>query len=175
MVLPQVEFIQFAKDVNPSGFRHIAASGIKRLDTSITGALEFGNVNTSLSGRISDTKMVIFRVSDFGSASGVFNMRFFLTNTNAFSLGNYRFLNRITTHWQGAGFALSLADADVPLSVPSQNVLSTSGQPVLSGLFDGHVSQYIYLATYVDTDVPFGTYGGATNGSFRYRILYDVS
>lgn len=175
MILPTVQFIQFNKDVNPSGFRHIAASGIKTLDTSITGCLEFGNVNTTTSGRISDTKMAIFRVSNFGSASGVFNMRFFLINTNAFNLGNYRFLNRISTHWQGNGFTLSLADADLPTSVPVQNVLSTSGQPVLSGLFDGHVSQYIYLATYVDTDVPFGTYGGATNGTFRYRMLYDFS
>lgn len=175
MILPTVQFIQFNKDVNPSGFRHIAASGIKTLDTSITGCLEFGNVNTTTSGRISDTKMAIFRVSNFGSASGVFNMRFFLVNTNAFGLGNYRFLNRITTHWQGAGFGLSLADADLPTSVPAQNVLSTSGQPTLSGIFDGHVSQYIYLATYVDTDVPYGTYGGATNGSFRYRMLYDFS
>ena len=119
--------------------------------------------------------MAIFRVSDFGSASGIFNMRFFLINTNAFYTGNYRFLTRIATHWQGAGFGLSLADVDVPVTVPVQNVLSTSGQPVLSGLFDGHVSQYIYLATYVDTDVPYGTYGGATNGSFRYRMLYDFS
>lgn len=175
MILPSVQFIQFNKDVNPSGFRHIAASGIKILDTSITGCLEFGNVNTTTSGRISDTKMAIFRVSNFGSASGIFNMRLFLINTNAFYLGNYRFLHRIATHWQGAGFTLSLADADLPTLEPVQNVLSTSGQPVLSGLFDGHVSQYIYLATYVDIDVPYGTYGGPTNGSFRYRMLYDFS
>jgi len=175
MILPQVQFIQFNKSVNPSGFRHIAASGIKVLDTSITGCLEFGNVNTSVSGRITDTKMAIFRVSNFGSASGIFNMRFFLTNTNAFYLGNYRFLQRISTHWLGSSFGLSLADVDVPLTEPVQNVLSTSGQPVLSGLFDGHVSQYIYLANYVDIDVPYGTYGGPSAGSFRYRMLYDFS
>lgn len=175
MTLPTVQFIQFDKNINPSGFRHIAASGIKVLDTSVTGCLEFGSINTTTSGVISDTKMVIFRASNLGSASGIFNMRFFLSNANAFSLGSYRFLHRITTHWQGNGFQLSLADADIPRSEPAQNVLSTSGQPVLSGLFDGHVSQYIYLATYIGTNVPYGTYGGPTNGSFRYRMLYDFS
>lgn len=175
MTLPTVQFIQFNKSVNPSGYRHIAASGVKSLDTSITGCLDFGSVNTTTSGRISDTKMLVFRVSDFGDASGIFNMRFFLNNTNAFNTGNYRFLHRISTHWLGAGFNLSLADSDLPRTTPSQNVLSTSGQPVLSGLFDGHVSQYIYLATYVDTNVPYGTYGGPTTNTFRYRMLYDFS
>jgi hypothetical protein len=175
MTLPTVQFIQFATNVDPSGHRHIAASGVKTLDTSITGCLDFGSMNTTTSGKISDTKLCIFRVSSFGDASGVFNMRFFLINTNAFYLGTYRFLSKIATHYQGTSFTLSLADADLPRVEPVQNVLSTSGQPTLSGIFDGHVSQYIYLAVYADIDVPFGSYGGPAAGSFRYRMLYDFS
>lgn len=171
---PTVQMIQFDKDVDPSGFRNIPESG-QVLDTSITGCLDFGNANTTTSGAISDTTMMIFRVADFGDASGVYNLKFFLQNATAFDVGNFRFLHRIETHYQGGGFALSLADFDIPISEPLQNVISTSGQPTLSGIFDGHVSQYIYLATFVDTDVPFGTYGGCANGSFRYRMVYDFS
>lgn len=173
---PTVQFIQFDKDVDPSGFRDIPASGIKTLDTTITGCLDFGNANTTTSGAISETTMFIFRVEDLGDASGVYNMRFFLQNASAFNTGNFRFLHKIDTDYQGVGFQLGLADLDVPIVEPASfNVLSTSGQPTLSGIFDGHVSQYIYLAVFVDTDVPFGTYGGCAAGSFRYRMIYDFS
>lgn len=176
MVFPTVQFLQFDKDVDPSGYRDIPASSIQQLNTSITGFLDFGNANTTTSGVISETKMLIFRVSDMGDASGVYNLRFFLHNASAFNTGNYRFLYNRTTHFQGAGYQLSLTDLDIPTSEPLvQNVLSTSGTPTLSGIFDGHVSQYIYLAVYVDTDVPYGTYGGGGAGSFRYRMLYDFS
>jgi len=176
MVFPTVQFIQFDKDVDPSGVRDIPASGVKLLDTSITGCLDFGNANTTSSGAISDTKMVLFRVSDMGDASGIYNMKFFLENASAFNTGNYRFLHRISTDFLGAGFTLGLADLDVPVTLPvAQNVTSTSGTPTLSGIADGHTSQYIYLAVFVDSDVPFGTYGGCAAGSFRYRMLYDFS
>ena len=173
---PTVQFIQFDKDIDPSGFRDIAASGVKILDTSITGCLDFGNANTTTSGVISSTTMFIFRADSLGDASGVYNLRFYLQNAAAFDTGNFRFLHRIETDYQGVGFQLGLADLDIPVSEPtSENVLSTSGQPTLSGIFDGHVSQYIYLAVFVDTDVPFGTYGGCAAGSFRYRMVYDFS
>ncbi len=173
---PTVQFIQFEKDIDPSGVRNVLASGIKVLDTTITGCLDFGNANTTTSGVISDTNMFIFRVSDLGDASGVYNMRFYLESATAFNTGNFRFLHKIDTHYQGGGFQLTTSDLDVPVIQPTvQNVLSTSGQPPLSGLADGHVSQYIYLAVFVDTDVPFGTYGGCAAGSFRYRMVYDFS
>ena len=176
MVFPTVQFIQFDKDVDPSGARDLLASGVKALDTSITGCLDLGNANTTTSGAISDTAMMVFRVADLGDASGVYNLKFFLENASAFNTGNYRFLHKIVTDWQGLGFTLGLADLDVPVAEPSaQNVTSTSGTPTLSGIFDGHVSQYIYLGVFVDTDVPFGTYGGCAAGSFRYRMLYDFS
>lgn len=175
MVFPTVQMLQFDKDTDPSGVRHLPASAVKILDTSITGCLDFGNANTTTSGVISNTVLTLFRVSDLGDASGVYNLRFFLPSTSAFSTGNFRFLHKVDTHYQGVGFQLSLSDADVPLVEPTQNVLSTSGQPTLSGIFDGHVSQYIYLGVFVDTDVPFGTYGGCANGGFRYRMIYDFS
>lgn len=175
MVFPTVQILQFDKDVDPSGVRDDLSSAIKALDTSITGCLDFGNANTTTSGVISNTNMMIFRVSDLGDASGVYNLRFFLSNANAFNVGNFRFLHKIATHYQGVGFQLGLSDLDIPLTEPSQNILSTSGQPTLSGIFDGHVSQYIYLSVFIDTDVPFGTYGGCAAGSFRYRMIYDFS
>ena len=175
MVFPTVQMLQFDKDVDPSGFRDNSSSAIKILDTSITGCLDFGNANTTTSGVISNTAMMVFRADSLGDASGVYNLRFFLSNANAFNTGNFRFLHRIRTHYQGVGFQLALSDTDIPLTEPSQNVLSTSGQPTISGIFDGHVSQYIYLGVFVDTDVPFGTYGGCAAGSFRYRMIYDFS
>ncbi len=175
MAFPSVQMLQFDKNVDPSGFRDNPSAAIKVLDTSIQGCLDFGNSNTTTSGVISNTNMMIFRVSDLGDASGVYNLRFFLSNANAFNVGNFRFLHKIATHYQGVGFQLGLTELDIPLTEPSQNVLSTSGQPTLSGIFDGHVSQYIYLSVFVDTDVPFGTYGGCAAGSFRYRMIYDFS
>ena len=175
-VFPIIEFIKFDKDIDPSGFRNIVASG-QELDTSITGCLDFGNANTTTSGAISDTAMMIFRVDALNDASGVYNLRFFLSSTTAFDTGNFRFLHKIDTHYQGVGFTLTLADADIPLTAPDQNVISTtpSSQPTLSGITDEDVTQYIYLAVFVDTDVPFGTYGGCAAGSFRYRMLFDFS
>ena len=173
---PTVQFIQFDPNVDPSGFRDIPASGIQVLDTSITGCLDFGNANTTTSGVISQTNMFIFRVADLGDASGVYNLKFFLQNTTAFNTGNYRFLQRISTDYLGPGFGLSLADVDTPVAEPvGQNVIATNGQPTLSGITDDDVSQYIYLAVFVDTDVPFGTYGGCAAGTFRYRMVYDFS
>jgi len=173
---PTVSFLQFDVDTDPSGVRDLEASAVKVLDTTITGCLDLGNTNTSTSGAISDTTMFVFRVSDLGDASGVYNLRFYLENASAFSVGNYRFLYKVATHYQGAGFTLGLGDLDIPVVQPTtQNVLSTSGQPTLSGTFDGHVSQYIYLAVFTDTDVPFGSYGGCGAGSFRYKMVYDFS
>lgn len=173
---PTVQFLQFDKDVDPSGVRHLLASAIKELDTSLNGELDFGNANTITSGVISNTNMFVFRVDDLADASGVYNMRFYLDSATAFNTGNYRFLYRTETHFQGAGFVLTLADLDIPVTIPtSENLLNTRNEPSLSGVDDEHVSQYVYLAVFVDTNVPFGTYGGAAAGSFRYRMVYDFS
>jgi len=174
-IIPTVEFIKFDTAVDPSGFRHIAASG-QILGTSASNCLDFGNSNVTTSGVISDTSMLIFRASNLGDASGVYNLRLFLSSASAFNVGNYRFLWRVATHYQGPDFGLSLADLNIPVSEPtSQNILATNEQPVLSGITDADVSQYIYLAVFTDIDVPFGTYGACGAGSFRYRLLYEFN
>lgn len=102
-------------------------------------------------------------------------MKFFVQNASAFNTGAYRFLYRPSTHYQGTSFDLSLVDLDTPTSEPSQNILATNGLASIAGTADTDVSQYIYLAVYVDNDVPYGTYGGFGAGSFRYRMIYDFS
>ena len=179
MIVPTVQFIQFNPAINPSGVRNVLASGIKALDTSLNGYLDFGNLNISTSGRVSDTKMVIFRASNMGSASGIYNIRFYLSSASAFNAGTYRFLYRISSHYLGTAFQLMTTDLDIPTILPTNanllGTLSVSGYPTISGIADRDVSQYIYLATYIGTDVPYGTYGGGGAGSFRYRAVYDFS
>lgn len=176
IVAPQVQFLEFDKTVDPSGFRHIPGSSLGVLDTSTTGYLDFGNSNVSISGVVSATKMAIFRVSDMADASGIYNMRFYLKSATAFSAGQYRFLHNITTHFQGAGYSLTTLNSDIPSSIPSSaNLLSTDGQGAMSGTQDDNVSQYIYLAVFTDTDVPYGTKGGGGAGSFRFSCVYDFS
>lgn len=173
---PQTQVRQYNVDINPSGGRHLAGGSgfIKVVDTSSTGVLDFGDVDTTNGSNISSTRMVVFRVSDFGDASGVFNAKVFLTNINAWGAGTYRFLRRTEKHF-ASGIALTAADDDVPtVQANAFNLLPTSGTNYTQTNDDG-VSEYLYLAVLVDTDVPVGTYGGPGLGSWRYRIVYDYS
>jgi hypothetical protein len=173
VILPVTQFIQFEKLVDPSGARNILASGIKELNTSANGFLDFGNNNVSISGIVGNTRMVIFRASSMGDASGIYNLKFYLQSLSAFGQGTLRFLHRISTHYLGDQFVLNPTDVDIPTSVPAtQNLFSTQGVNAISGTLDPDVSQYIYLAVFTDVDVPFGTYGPA---GFRYRCQYDFS
>lgn len=182
--VPDVEFILQSIDTDPSGFRN-AKSGngfVKVLDTSVTGALDFGSVDISSSGQVSDTKLVFARVNNLGDASGVFNMKFFINSASAFSTGTYRFLERKTLHFI-PNLTLTEDNDDTPVVLPTQANLSGTitepefplGKPWMSGTLDNDASQYIYLATYVDTNVPIGIKGGPGAGSFRYRLFYDFS
>lgn len=176
VTVPTTQFLQFDKSVDPSGSRNLLGSAVKELDTSANGFLDFGNNNVSTSGVISATRMVVFRASDMGTASGVYNMRFFLSSSSAFTAGTFRFLHGIQQHYQGTNFALTLADPDIATALPSiQNVVSTQNLPAISGITDADVSEYIYLAVFTDVNVPFGTYGGGGLGSFRYRMQFDFS
>jgi hypothetical protein len=171
---PTVDFVQFDLSSDPSGTRD---SGGTVLGTTATNYLDFGNANTSTtSGAISQTNAMVLRVSDMAQASGVYNMRFYVSSATAFSEGSFRFLHSFKQHWQGADYALTLSDDDLSTTEPlQQNLVATNGQPVLSGITDDDVSQYIYTAVYVDGDVPYGTYGGGGAGTFRYRVYYDFS
>lgn len=172
---PTTQFLEFDATVDPSGSRNLLGSAEKELDTSANGFLDFGNSNVSTSGIVSATKLVVFRADSMGDASGIYNMRFFLSSGAAFTAGTYRFLHKIDTHYQGTNFVLLTTDDDIPTTVPVQNILSTQELPAISGITDLDVSQYIYLAVFTDVDVPFGTYGGGGVGSFRYRMQYDFS
>ena len=182
---PSVEWILQDPNINPSGNRHlkVPASGfIKIVDTSAGGVLDFGQMNTTGSGAISDTKLVYARISDMGDASGIFHMRFFLTDTSSWGAGTYRFLENKQVHFV-PNLSLTPANNNTPLVVPSQTNLSGTiqfpawqgGTPWLSGVVDQDVSQYIYLAVEANSAVPVGTYGGAGAGTFRFRLLYDFS
>lgn len=182
---PSIEWCQQDSSIDPSGFRELkqTVNGfIRNVDTGAGGVLDFGSMNTTGSGAISDTKLVYARISSMGDASGVYNMRFFLTNISAFAAGAYRFLERKSLHFVPDLVLDSSAD-NTPTLVPTQaNFFGTiqtpfwqSGQPWLSGILDEDVSQYVYLAIEADANVTIGTKGGAGAGTFRYRLLYDFS
>ena len=181
---PTVEWLQHSTTIDPSGHRHQKNPTFgyqKNVNTLPGGELNFGSVNVAISGQVSDPMLVFPRISAIGDASGIFNLKTLLTSISAWTLGTYRFLERKTIHFNN-GLRLTQADTDTPTIVPSTpNFKGTlapgyvNGQPYLSGVLDQDVGQYYYLAVFVDTDVPPGTYGGAGLGSFRYRLIYDFS
>jgi len=182
---PTVEWIQQNPSIDPSGFRHLkqTAHGYqKNVDTSAGGVLDFGSLNTTGSGGISDTKLVYARVSSLGDASGIYNMRFFLINASSFTGGTFRFLEQKSLHFV-PNLILNSAANNTPTNVPTaanfsgtiQTPYWQSGQPWMSGILDVDVSQYAYLAIEANANVPVGTKGGAGAGTFRYRLLYDFS
>lgn len=183
VVIPTMTIIEQSTATDPSGSRHLLDTGfIKTLGTGASDELNFGSVQTSPTGAISDTHLIYARVSDFGDSSGVFNMRFYLSNTSAFSTGTYRFLEQKSLHFV-PNLELDSSANNTPTTAPtSTNLLGTSREPDfpttspwLSGLVDHSVSQYIYLATEIGANVPIGLYNTAGGGSFRYRILFDFS
>lgn len=183
---PVVEWVEQDVTIDPSGSRHLSSPGagfVKNLNTGAGGVLDFGPVNNNTSLQITDTKCTYFRASTMGDASGIFNFKFFVVSSTDWSTGTFRFLERKTIDFV-QNLDLTAADTDTPTTVPGvQNVLSTAfieagfqrGAPFISGILDNDVSQYIYLATLVDTDVPAAQYGGPGGGGFRYRLLYDFS
>jgi hypothetical protein len=182
---PAVEWIHQSLSVDPSGFRDLKQSihgYLGNVDTSAGGVLDFGSINTAGSGAISDTQLVYARLSSMGDASGIYNMRFFIVSASAFTAGVYRFLERKSLHFIPSLTLDSSADntsTNVPINANFSGTIQTpiwqTGQPWMSGLLDGDVSQYAYLAVEANVSVPVGTKGGAGAGSFRYRLLYDFS
>lgn len=183
---PTVEWVEQDPATDPSGSRHLKSGGagfLKTLGTTAGTELDFGTLNNTNSGVLSDTKLTYARVDSFGDSSGVFNMRFFLNSTSAWGLGTYRFLEFRTLHFQPSTFVVNEGSVDTPTAVPATtNLVGTTqfpeyqfGQPWMSGTIDSDASQYVYLGVFVGTDVPVGTYGGAGAGSFKYRLLYDFS
>ena len=182
---PDVEWILQDPATDPSGLRDQKSGGagfVKLLSTAADGVLDYGQLNTTGSGAITTTSLAYARVNDLGDASGVFNMRLFMSNITAWGVGTYRFLEQKQLHFV-PNLTLDSAADNTPITVPSSpNLLGTItepefplGKPWMSGLLDNDVSQYVHLALEVNVDVPVGTYGGAGAGTFRYRLLYDFS
>jgi hypothetical protein len=180
---PVFEIIEQDLTIDPSGFRDVKTMGFKKnLGTGAGGELNFGTVNTTVSGAISDTKLIYIRVSDLGSASGIFNMKFYLSNTSSFTTGRFRFLESKEIHFVPSN-TLSEGNQDTPTTVPtSPNILGTvndlalqNGNPIISGILDNDTTQYVYLAILAEDDVPTKTYGGAGQGTLRYTFMADYS
>lgn len=181
--VPVVEIRQWTPSIDPSGYRisdnagDLATAGyVKSLTTAGDGALLFGSVNTSVSGQVTPTKMLTAHVDSWGDASGILNMKFFLTSVSDFTTGEARNLYRMERHWHDS-LALTEADASLPTSAPSTtNLVSTLGSGVLADTSfadESQCTQYIWVAMYIHTDVPVGTYGGPGGGGLRYRLLFD--
>ncbi len=184
VTFPVIQIVQNSLSVNPSGSRHLnGAAFIKAVDTSAGGVLDFSQVNTTGSGAISSTKLCYGRVSNFGDASGIYNMRLYLKNISAFGAGTYRFLEQKNVTFV-PNVTLNSAANNMPTVIPTQPNLSGTiqpgwpfGSPWISGTVphDQAVTQYFWLAIEVGNNVSTGTYGGAGAGSLRYSLIYDFS
>lgn len=185
VVIPNWQWVQQSTAIDPSGHRHELNTSfgfIKTLGTTASNQLDLGAINTTISGGISATKCVYGRVSSYGDASGVFNMRFFLRNTASWGEGNYRFLEKKSLDFI-PNFQLTLGDSDTPVSLPNaQNLKSTRqfpelqfGDNAISGVQDRDVSTYVYLSVFCDVDVPVGSFGGGGSNGYRYSVAFDFS
>jgi hypothetical protein len=182
--VPTIEWLQHSTAIDPSGSRHLksgAAGYLKTLTTGAGGQLDFGGIDVSLSGSLSSTQLCFARVSNFNGASGIYNLKFFLSNVSAFTAGTYRFFERKSLPFLPS-LSLTEADAMTPTSVPTvPNIKGTIaanyglGQTSISGILDQDVTQYLYLAVYAGTDVPLSQYGGAGAATFRYTLLFDFN
>ncbi len=185
---PTVVWREFNPSIDPSGHRVEALSidqwgfqGVK--NTANGGTLVFSSLNTSISGQISDTKVVTAHVTNWNDASGITNMKTYLSSISDFATGTTRFLYAIQRHfYTQSGTPLNETNDDFPTTQPaSQNILSTLGSGFLKDTVgvatpdENQVTEYLYLAIFADTDVPFSTYGGPGGGGFRFRILFDFS
>ncbi len=184
VTFPSLEWVEQDPSIDPSGVRDDNTTGfLKNVNTGAGGQLDFGSLSIASASQVSDSKLCYARATAMGDASGIFNMRFFLSSISDWGAGTYRFLERKTLDFVPS-LSLTAADTDTPSIVPTNaNLLGTvhedaawpRGKPWISGILDEDASQYVYLAVLAQNDVPVGTYGGAGAGSFRYRLLFDFS
>jgi len=184
---PTIQWREWDVDIDPSGHRVTASVGQwgyqGAKNTSNGGTLIFSSLNTSVSGQISDTKVVTAHVTNWGDGSGLTNLKTYLSSISDFGTGTVRFLYAIHRNfWTQSGVALNETDSDFPTALPaSQNILSTLGSGFLKNTAgvatpdENQVTEYLYLAVFADTNVPPSTFGGPGGGGFRVRLLYDFS
>jgi hypothetical protein len=181
VVLPVIRILQQSLTIDPSGFRHTqdpAKGFIKELTTAAGGQLDFGTLQLSSSQQVSETKCVYARAASLGTASGIFNMKFYLSSVSAWNNGTFRFLEDHSLDFISSA-ALTAANSDTPTSVPANaNTLGTvheaagwpRGKGFMSGILDNDVTEYIYLSLLAHNDMEGRTYG--TSG-WTYRLIYD--
>ena len=177
MAAPVVSLISWnTSGTFPSGARYsnLVASGFDRiLSTSPTGILDFGSVNNTTSGSISSTKVIFGRLMALNDATEkISNMRFWLPDSSTFNAGTYSFHRNFTTTWT-QGDVIDDTYPTVPTTLPtSQNIFRSDSGVALSGINENSgVTQLIYLAVKVASDVPAKLY----QGSFEYRLSYDYN
>lgn len=170
---PTFQFREYTISTDPSGSRNTTGGGFQGVRSTLTGeTLVFSPLNVSPTGGITETHLLLGRVSNFGTASGVYNLKFFLTSASSFTQGTYRFLEYKNRHWI-VNRRMSEADNNTPTSLPATtNWKNTYGGGVLSGTKEDDVTEYLYLGLYIKEDVPTGTYGPA---NFTYRCAFDFS
>lgn len=181
VTFPTVVLVQQNIATDPSGSRHLAsapAGYIKALNTGAGGFLDFGSVNNTSTTVVSDTKCIYARASTLGDASGIFDMKFYLSSSTDWSTGTYRFLEEESLHFQ-ADKALTAGASDVVTSAPANpnvgvtvNAEFPLGGTTISGIVDQDCTKYRYLAVLTETSVPVGTYDGA---GFTYNLIYNFS
>ena len=175
---PLVRFSEFAvSGVSPSGDRHLKthASYVKELGIAASQYLNFGSLNISNGKQSSPTKAVVAMVDNMNDAlSALFNLKFWLSDVSAFTGGTY-YLNGLASGvWIQNAALTDASGMFVPIVLPSgQNIWRQDGgdEIIASGL-DSQVTQYFYLSTTLDIDVPVGIKGG-DSGGFVYRFTYD--
>lgn len=186
--VPSLQWREWTPSIDPSGYRTSSDSGeltaagyVKDLSTSAGETAVFDALNISTSGQISNTKMMTAYVENWGDASGIYNMKVYLSSTDGFTDGTYRFLYNTGRHWWAEKQRLDENDDDMPTSQPATtNFLSTLGSGVLNkvdalSVPDSQVTEYLWMAVYVDVDVSVGSKGGPGTNDFRVRMVYDFS
>lgn len=184
--VPIITWREWTPTIDPSGFRisdnagDLATAGyIKDLGITAGKTAIFDNIDITNSGQISSTKLLTAHVDDWGDASGIWNLKFYLSSNSAFTAGTYRFLYDINQHLFNGKTQLDENDNDLPTSEPTNpNIVSTLGSGVLvdTGFNDEtQCSEYVWIALYIGQDVTVDTYGGPGSNTFRYRLKYDFS
>jgi hypothetical protein len=173
--------------INPSGVRHldITASGfIKNLGNGAGQFLDYGSINISNGKQSTVTHAIVGRVGDFNDATeAVFNLKLFLSDVSDWTDGTFSFNGLPSGQWIPGITLTDTSGSLVPTQVPSGqnwwrdaggafNRNSVSFQEITASGLDSQVTQWFYLSTTVDTDVPVKTYGGNT-GRWTYRVNYD--
>lgn len=173
---PIVQFREYSINQDPSGFTDQNSNGFRGVRSTIAGeTLVFSPLDVTFSGGITETHLLLTRATSMGDASGIYDMRFFLSSTSAWTQGTFRFLEFKNRHFI-INRVMSEADPDTPTTPPATtNLVNRYGGGFLSGITEDNVSQYIYLGVLARPDVNIGLKGGAGLNQFRYRMLYNFS